>query len=132
MGFRFSKRVKILPGVSLNFSKSGVSTSLGPRGAKVTIGHGKVRQTVGIPGTGISYTSSTPISESSSEHAVVPIEPTPLVPVKAESGWVTAGRVGGKALYWLTIGVFIAAGAILIAFLSIIFSGGSKRRRRDY
>lgn len=28
MGFRFRKKVKILPGVSLNLSKSGVSTSV--------------------------------------------------------------------------------------------------------
>jgi hypothetical protein len=56
MGFRFQRRLKILPGISLNISKSGISTSIGTRGAKVTLGHGKVRTTVGIPGTGISYT----------------------------------------------------------------------------
>lgn len=56
MGFRFRRSVKILPGVRLNFSKSGVSTSVGTRGAHVTIGHGQVRETVGIPGTGISCT----------------------------------------------------------------------------
>jgi hypothetical protein len=58
MGFRFRRSVKIIPGVRLNFSKSGVSTTVGPRGAKVTFGHGRVRETVGIPGTGISYTES--------------------------------------------------------------------------
>lgn len=57
MGFRFQKRVKILPGVTLNFSKSGVSTSVGTKGARVTLGHGKTRTTVGIPGTGMSHTS---------------------------------------------------------------------------
>lgn len=56
MGFRFQKRVRILPGVTLNFSKSGVSTSLGVRGARITKGHGKTRVTVGIPGSGLSYT----------------------------------------------------------------------------
>lgn len=55
MGFRFSKRVKILPGVSLNISKSGISTSIGPRGAKVNTGKRGTRATVGIPGTGVSY-----------------------------------------------------------------------------
>ena len=54
--FRFRRSVKIAPGVRLNFSKSGVSTSIGTRGAHVTLGHGKVRKTVGIPGTGVSYT----------------------------------------------------------------------------
>jgi hypothetical protein len=33
MGFRFSRRVGILPGVKLNFSGSGVSLSTGVRGA---------------------------------------------------------------------------------------------------
>ena len=56
MGFRFQRRIKIAPGISLNLSKSGVSTSIGPRGAKVTLGHGKVRTTIGVPGTGLSYT----------------------------------------------------------------------------
>lgn len=31
MGFRFSKRITLLPGVRLNISKSGISTSIGPR-----------------------------------------------------------------------------------------------------
>ncbi len=56
MGFRFQKRVRILPGVTLNFSKSGVSTSFGVRGARITKGHGKTRVTVGLPGSGLSYT----------------------------------------------------------------------------
>ena len=55
MGFRFQKRLRILPGVALNFSKSGVSLSLGPRGAQINIGSQGVRGTVGIPGTGVSY-----------------------------------------------------------------------------
>lgn len=56
MGLRFRRSIKLLPGVRLNLSKSGVSTSIGVRGAHVTLGHGQVRETVGVPGTGISYT----------------------------------------------------------------------------
>ncbi len=56
MGFRFFRRMKIAPGVTLNFSKSGLSTSLGPRGARVTLGRRGVRKTVGLPGTGLHYT----------------------------------------------------------------------------
>lgn len=56
MGLRFQKRVKLLPGVTLNFSKSGVSTSFGVRGARMTVGHGRRRTTVGLPGSGLSYT----------------------------------------------------------------------------
>lgn len=59
MAFRFQKRIKLLPGVTINLSKSGVSTSIGPKGARVTLGHGKVRQTVGLPGTGLSHSTTT-------------------------------------------------------------------------
>ena len=52
MGFRFYRRIKNPPGIRLNFSRSGVSTSVGVRGAHITVGHGKVRETVGLPGTG--------------------------------------------------------------------------------
>jgi tetratricopeptide (TPR) repeat protein len=58
MGFRFYKRIKIAPGISMNLSKSGPSFSFGPRGMKYTVGPKGVRQTFGIPGTGIYYTTS--------------------------------------------------------------------------
>jgi hypothetical protein len=56
MGFRFFKRVKILPGLTLNLSKTGASLSAGVRGAHVTVGSKGVRKTVGLPGTGLFYT----------------------------------------------------------------------------
>lgn len=55
MGWRFQKRLRILPGVTLNLSKSGVSTSFGVRGARITKGHGKTRVTMGVPGSGVSH-----------------------------------------------------------------------------
>lgn len=55
MGFRFRKSIKLLPGVRLNLSKSGVSTSIGRRGATVNLSERGVRGTVGLPGTGLSY-----------------------------------------------------------------------------
>lgn len=56
MAFRFNKRIKIAPGITLNLSKSGASTSVGPRGAKLTVGK-NVRTTIGAPGTGLSHTT---------------------------------------------------------------------------
>ena len=67
MGFRFRRTIRILPGVRLNIGKTGVSTSVGVRGAHVTIGHGKVRKTVGIPGTGLSYTDVSDARNQESE-----------------------------------------------------------------
>lgn len=54
---RFWRRKQILPGVSLNFSKSGPSISLGPRGLHFTVGPRGTRFTAGIPGTGLFYTA---------------------------------------------------------------------------
>lgn len=58
MGFRLWRRFRIMPGVTINVSKSGPSLSLGPRGAKVTIGPRGLRGTAGLPGTGLFYTTS--------------------------------------------------------------------------
>jgi hypothetical protein len=55
MGFRFRKSVKLLPGVRVNFSKSGTSLSVGGKGATTNFSKRGTRVTVGIPGTGISY-----------------------------------------------------------------------------
>ena len=60
MGFRFRKSIKLLPGIRLNLSKSGVSASIGKPGATVNISERGTRGTVGIPGTGMSY--SEPLS----------------------------------------------------------------------
>jgi len=57
MGLRFYRRIHILPGVSVNVSRSGPSLTLGVRGAHVTMGRTGVTKTVGLPGTGIYYTS---------------------------------------------------------------------------
>lgn len=58
MAFRFFRRMKIAPGVSLNLSKSGPSLSFGPRGAKYTVGPRGTRRTIGLPGTGLHYTTA--------------------------------------------------------------------------
>jgi hypothetical protein len=51
---RFSKRIKICKGLSINLSKSGASLSAGRRGASVNIGTKGTFINAGIPGTGIS------------------------------------------------------------------------------
>jgi hypothetical protein len=54
-GLRFQKRLRILPGLRINLSKSGASASIGPRGADLNIGRKGVTTNAGIPGTGLSY-----------------------------------------------------------------------------
>ncbi|MEZ8775903.1 DUF4236 domain-containing protein [Vibrio sp. 10N.261.49.A5] len=58
MGFKFRKRIKIAPGVHLNLSKSGVSTSIGKPGATVNIGNKGVKATLGVTGSGLSYSQT--------------------------------------------------------------------------
>jgi hypothetical protein len=55
MALRFKHRIKILPGVHLNFSARGLSLSVGPRGASVTLGNRGTYANLGIPGSGLSY-----------------------------------------------------------------------------
>lgn len=59
MGFRVRKSFKVMPGVRLTVSKRGVSASAGVRGARITkTASGRLTGTVGIPGSGISHTST--------------------------------------------------------------------------
>lgn len=55
MGFRFRKSFRVLPGIRLNLSKSGFSTSIGRPGAMINIGRRGVTGTAGLPGIGLSY-----------------------------------------------------------------------------
>ena len=56
MGLRFQRRIKIFPGVYINLSKSGISASVGGKGATINMGStGRRMVTLGVPGTGLSY-----------------------------------------------------------------------------
>lgn len=54
MAIRFRKSIKLAPGVRLNISKSGVSTSVGGKGATANFSKRGTRVTAGIPGSGLS------------------------------------------------------------------------------
>jgi hypothetical protein len=51
---RFRKSIKIAPGLKINFSKSGISSTIGGKGLSVNIGSRGTYLNTGIPGTGIS------------------------------------------------------------------------------
>lgn len=58
MGFNFRKSFKIAPGLRLNVGKKGISSvSIGGKGARVNLSKKGTRTTVGIPGTGLSYSN---------------------------------------------------------------------------
>lgn len=59
MGLRFRKSIKIAPGLKINLNKNSISATVGTKGAHYTINSkGKKTATVGVPGTGLSYTTS--------------------------------------------------------------------------
>ena len=72
MGFRFSRRIKIAPGVRLNLGLRGVSVSAGVRGANVTLGRHGLFGNVGAPGTGLSYRTKLAGGRRSSRRAPGP------------------------------------------------------------
>jgi hypothetical protein len=55
MGWRFQRRRKLLPGVTLNLGKRGASVSVGRRGAKLNVGRRGLTATATLLGTGLSY-----------------------------------------------------------------------------
>lgn len=65
MGLRFQRSMQLIPGVRLNFSKSGIGTSFGVRGARYSVSPtGRRTVSAGIPGTGLSWRQSASASRS--------------------------------------------------------------------
>jgi hypothetical protein len=128
MGWRFYRRFKILPGMTVNLSKKGASVSVGVRGAHLTAGRSGIRETIGLPGTGVYYTKHTPWWRSLkgedgnlpelplrgaecrpaklpvvSEGAVnspVQVRPSPSARVANFDEWHWVPPEGGRAPYW--------------------------------
>lgn len=118
---RFRKSIKLLPGVKINLSNKGISTSVGPKGATVNVKPGRAtRATIGLPGTGLSHTEtigSAPEQSRLTQSTREPIDqPAPI--------WVSIlGTIWG-ALRFIVVGIIIA-GAVVLS--SAVF-GGSKKR----
>ena len=60
MGFKFRKSFKIAPGVRVNFGKKSSSISFWTKGFRTSFNtKGRSTTSIGIPGTGLSYSTST-------------------------------------------------------------------------
>ena len=58
MSWRFQKRKRLLPGVTLNIGRHGPSgLSFGRRGARVSVGRRGTQATLTLLGTGLAYVS---------------------------------------------------------------------------
>jgi DNA segregation ATPase FtsK/SpoIIIE-like protein len=86
MSWRFSRRVQVFPGVKINFSTRGVSTTFGIPGASINIGPKGVYANTGIPGTGLhsrTRLDSPQGKQSDPSHrhpSVHPVEPDIYLP----------------------------------------------------
>ncbi len=94
MGFRLHRSVQVIPGLRLNFSKSGLGFSTGVKGYHVShMANGRTRRTISIPGTGMSYVTEKshagagrPASTSPTPRAT---SPTPPAPAPSKPGWLS-------------------------------------------
>jgi DNA-directed RNA polymerase subunit RPC12/RpoP len=77
MGWRFRQSFKILPGLKLNLSKTGLSASIGGAPFTINVGTRGLMATASIPGTGISFRQR--ISGSSHSNPEPNYEPSPPV-----------------------------------------------------
>lgn len=121
MATRFQKRIKVLPGVTVNIGKTGLSTSVGVKGAHVTVGNGKTRTTVGIPGTGLSHTT---IHPSDSNQLSSDVQ---SATVSEKGGWGVMVSIVGKLLGAMAVVIAVGLGFLLALFTSL---PGKKRGRR--
>ena len=96
MGFNFRKSFKIAPGVRLNVGKKGISSvSVGGKGARINVGKKGTRTTVGLPGTGLSYSSYKPHKKTVQNNKRQPDFNNPdYLWGYPKSEWVAAGVAG--------------------------------------
>lgn len=123
MGLRFRKSIKLGKGVKLNLGKKSVGLSVGGKGARFSVNSkGRTTTTLGIPGTGLSYSHSSKgmkhskkRSASNVPHTAKPKKEmlTGLLPliITILFGWLgvhwfISGRFGMGFLYLFTLGLF--------------------------
>ena len=100
MSWRYQKPIRVLPGVHLNLSKSGVGVSIGDRGAHVGwTARGRRYVSLGVPGTGLrwrEYERRRPAGRASKVQPMVRPAPCELCqPGHAHVGlWVVVAVVG--------------------------------------
>ena len=90
MGIRFRKSIKIAPGIKMNINKNSTSFTAGGKGIHYTVNSkGKTTKSVGIPGTGISYTETSSFNKSSNSAPPGPTDNDSIQNNKKPKGCLT-------------------------------------------
>jgi hypothetical protein len=133
MVWRMSKRIKILPGVKLNLSKTGVSASVGRPGASINVSNRGTKATLGIPGTGISHSRTIERASRQADPAdqpagvEVPLHMIALRVVWNFCAWALVGYFGALVAF-LVLGISRPEAPIYY-LLAAIAVGGLKAKR---
>lgn len=108
MGLRFRKSVRICKGIRLNFNKNSTSITFGGKGIHYTVNSkGRRTGTVGLPGTGLSYSVSSSSKKAQSSdnrqskvvnNNYAPPEAPERPPEKESS---RAAKIAKLAILWL-------------------------------
>ena len=108
MGWRFRRGIRVLPGVRLNVSKRGISSvSIGRRGLTLNVSRRGTKETIGLPGTGISYT--TPVQRPTVTYA----KTTAIEPVSSEAQHTEVRVIG-----WIAVAAVAVLVVALVALLA--------------
>jgi hypothetical protein len=111
MPLRFWRRIRIIPGLRMNLSRSGVSLSVGRKGMWYTAGPRGQRATLGLPGTGLFLTEHYPNQPATKGPGGPPVA----------IHWPSAAQFG-RAL--VIMGEIVAAYALMIAVLYLTKHAG--------
>ncbi|MBR4846864.1 MAG: DUF4236 domain-containing protein [Phascolarctobacterium sp.] len=133
--FRFRKSIKIAKGVNLNINKGSVGMSVGTKGMKASINSkGRVTKTVGIPGSGLSYTSVDNLGKKKSADAnldnynMEDIEDMEMLEEEQQSYSAGTYKTTGRILQVLSsiLGVvclLLALAMPIVGILGVAFAG---------
>ena len=120
MGFSFRKRLKIMKGLYLNFSKNGVSTSVGAPGATLNFSKNGTKISTSIPGTGIRYSKKL---GGNKNNQIYNVQNELNVPLTIDN-YNFIGKVpkpADKKYFYLAI-IFMILGIIFEGFYSFIIT----------
>jgi hypothetical protein len=131
MGFRFQKRIKLLPGIRLNLSKSGISWTIGPRGSSIGVGKRGTFANIGLPGTGLSFRER--IRQGGDEG--MPIQTgsaASLTPVPRWLALLAIGLALGSVIAFSSRAYFWAGCLLVACFASLVLRLKWVQAEREY
>lgn len=133
MGIRFRKSMKIAPGVRMNIGKKSVGVSVGGKGARYSVSSsGRTTTSASIPGTGLSYVSTSSSKKRSTSAGPIQASPSRGARVGGIVMLVLAGLALLIGLLSISVGgaVFLVMGAVFL-LLGILILRKSKKRRPE-